>query len=72
MEYFVIFIDNFSCYGYIYLIYKKLKVFDKSQEYKMEVEHQLNRNIKILWPNHGGEFILDLYNDFWKKYVIIY
>ena len=39
-KYFITFIDNYSRYGYLYLIYKKSQSLDKFKIYKAEVENQ--------------------------------
>jgi hypothetical protein len=38
MEYFVTFTDDYSRYGYIYLLKYKLKAVEKFQEFKLEVK----------------------------------
>ena len=38
-KYFITFIDDYSRYGYIYLMRHKSEVFDKFKEYKTEVEN---------------------------------
>lgn len=48
MEYFIMFIDNHSRYGYIYLINKKSQPLDKFKGYKSEVKTQLEGKIKTL------------------------
>ena len=72
MLYFVTFIDDFSRYGHIYLMHKKLEIFEKFQEYKKEVENQLGRNIKILRSDRGREYMLDPFSDFLKENGIIH
>ena len=47
-EYFITFINDYSGYGYIYLMCHKSKAFEKFKEYKMEVEKQRGKNIKSL------------------------
>ena len=37
-EYFLTFIDDYSRYGYMYLMHHKSKAFEKFKEYKAEVE----------------------------------
>ena len=37
-SYFIIFIDDFSRYGHVYLMKYKSEAFDKFREYKNEVE----------------------------------
>ena len=45
-EYFITFADNYSRYGYVYLMKNKSKALDKFKEYKVELEKQLGRHIK--------------------------
>ena len=39
-EYFITFTDDYSRYGYVYLMYLKSDSFEKFKEYKTEVENQ--------------------------------
>ena len=45
-EYFVLFIDDYSRYGYVYLMQKKSKTFGKFKEFLAEVEKQLGKSLK--------------------------
>ena len=47
-EYFITFIDDYSRYGYIYLMRHKSEAFDKFKEYKAEVENHRGKTIKSL------------------------
>ena len=47
-EYFITFIDDYSRYGYIYLMRYKSEAFDKFEEFKAEVENHRGRSIKSL------------------------
>ena len=47
-EYFVTFIDDYSRYGYVYLMHHKSDTFEKFKEYRAEVENQLCKTIKTL------------------------
>ena len=51
-EYFIIFIDDYSRYGYIYLMRHKSEAFDKFKEFKAEVENYHGRSIKSLRSDH--------------------
>ena len=53
--YFITFTDDFSQYGYLYLMKYKLEAFEKFKEFKIEVEKQLRKSIKTLRSNRGGE-----------------
>ena len=46
-EYFITFIDDYSRYGYIYLMRHKSEAFDKFKEFKAEVENHRDRSISL-------------------------
>jgi hypothetical protein len=46
--YFITFIDDFSRYGYIYLMRHKSESFEKFKEFQNEVQNQLDKTIKFL------------------------
>jgi transposase InsO family protein len=56
-RYFVIFTDDFSRYGYIYLMKNKSETFEKFKEFQREVKNQLDRKIKQLRSDQGGEYL---------------
>ena len=56
-EYFVTFTNNYSRYGFVYLMRQKFETFDKSREYKAEAEKQLGVHIKQLQSDRGGEYL---------------
>ena len=55
-QYFITFIDDFSRYGYLYLIYEKLQSLDVFKNYKAKVENQLDKRIKGVRSERGGEY----------------
>ena len=55
-RYYVSFIDDFLRYSWIYFIKSKSDVFEKFREFKVLVENQLGRKIKVLRTDNGGEF----------------
>ena len=55
-RYFLTFIDDFSLYGYLYLIQEKSDALDKFKVFKLEVEKQLGKVIKIVISDRGGEY----------------
>ena len=55
--YFVTFIDDYSRYGYVYLMKYKSETFEKFKEFKAEVEKQLGKSIKTLRSDRGGEYL---------------
>jgi transposase InsO family protein len=56
-RYFVTFTDDLSRYGYIYLMKHKSKTFEKFKEFQKEVENQLDRKIKHVCSDQGGEYL---------------
>ena len=55
-QYFITFIDDFSRYGYLYLIHEKPQSLEVFKSFKVEVENQLNKRIKNVRSNRGGEY----------------
>ena len=45
-EYFITFADDFSRFGYVYLMKWKFEVFEKFKEFRAKVENQLGKHIK--------------------------
>ena len=54
--YFITFIDDYSRYGYLYLIKEKTESFDKFKIFRTEVEKQLGKVIKVVRSDQGGEY----------------
>jgi Integrase core domain len=54
--YFISFIDDYSRYDYIYLIKKNTQILDIFKSFKSEVELQLNKKIKDVRSDRGGEY----------------
>ena len=55
-KYFITFIDDYSRYCYIYLIKEKSQAVDILEIYVNEVERQLEKNVKIIRSDRGGEY----------------
>jgi transposase InsO family protein len=55
-KYFVTFIDDYSRYMYLYLIFEKSDVFQMFKDFKREVEKQTDKVIKIVRSDRGGEY----------------
>jgi Integrase core domain len=51
--YFISFIDDYSRYGYIYLIKENTQALDTFKSFKSEVELQLNKRIKGVISDRG-------------------
>jgi hypothetical protein len=70
-QYFITFTDDFSRYGYIYLMRHKSKSFETFKEFQNEVQNQLGKTIKFLRSDHGGEYLSLKFSDHLKQYGII-
>ena len=54
-QYFITFIDDFSRFGYLYLIHEKSQSLDVFKSYKAEVKNQLSKRIKSVRSDRGDE-----------------
>ena len=50
------FIDDYSQYGYLYLIHEKSQSLDVFKSYKAKVENQLGKRIKSVRSNRGRKY----------------
>ena len=55
-KYFITFIDDFSLYGYLFLIKEKSEALEKFKIFKTKVEKQLGKVIKNMRSDRGGEY----------------
>ena len=55
-KYFILFLDDYSRYGYIYLIKEKFQSLNMFKAFEAEVENQLNKRIKGIISYRGGEY----------------
>jgi hypothetical protein len=53
---FITFTDDYSWFGYIYLIKERTETLDKFKIFKAKVENQHNLKIKIVWSDRGREY----------------
>ncbi|KAI3784081.1 hypothetical protein L1987_43173 [Smallanthus sonchifolius] len=58
-RYFITFTDDFSRYGYVYLMKHKHEAFEMFKLFQSEVENQLGKSIKIPRSDRGGEYLKD-------------
>ncbi|GJX42892.1 retrotransposon protein, putative, ty1-copia subclass [Tanacetum coccineum] len=70
-NYFVTFTDDFSRYGYVYLLKHKHEVFETFKVFQKEVENQLGKTIKLLRSDRGGEYMSQEFLDHLKDHGII-
>ncbi|KAJ9538231.1 hypothetical protein OSB04_030964 [Centaurea solstitialis] len=62
-RYFITFTDDFSRYGYVYLMSHKSESFERFREFQNEVQNQLGRKIKFLRSDRGGEYLSDEFDN---------
>ncbi|RDY07775.1 hypothetical protein CR513_08064, partial [Mucuna pruriens] len=55
-QYFIMFIDDYFRYDYLYLIHEKSQPLDIFKSFKAEVELQLRKKIKVIKSYCGGEY----------------
>nr|GEY27473.1 retrotransposon protein, putative, Ty1-copia subclass [Tanacetum cinerariifolium] len=70
-SYFVTFTDDFSFYGYVYLLKHKHEVSETFKVFQKKVENQLGKTIKSLRSNRGGEYMSQEFLDHLKEHGII-
>nr|GEV74284.1 hypothetical protein [Tanacetum cinerariifolium] len=70
-SYFVTFTDDFSGYGYVYLLKHKHEVFETFKVFHKEVENQLRKTIKSLRSYCRGEYMSQAFLDHLKEHGII-
>ncbi|GKE47398.1 retrotransposon protein, putative, ty1-copia subclass, partial [Tanacetum coccineum] len=70
-HYYITFTDDFSRYGYVYLIKHKSDTFEVFKRYQNEVENQLGRKIKVLQSDRGGEYLSIEFFDHLKNRGIV-
>ena len=63
-EYFITFTSDYSRFGYVYLIKQKFKAFGKFKEFRAKVENQLDKHIKAIRSDRGGEYLLRNFKDY--------
>ena len=70
-HYFITFTDDFSRYGYVYLMKHKSETFEKFKEFQNEVENQRAKKIKALRSDRGGEYLSHEFSNHLKSCGIV-
>ena len=70
-QHFITFIDDSTRFCYVYRLKTKDEVFNYFKAYKAEVENQLERKIKRLRSDRGGEYFSNLFDEFCVEHGII-
>jgi hypothetical protein len=56
-RFFLIFVDDFSHFTWIYFLRQKSEVFQYLKDFKALVETQSRKKIKVLQTDNGGEYV---------------
>ncbi|KAK8606395.1 hypothetical protein V6N13_030678 [Hibiscus sabdariffa] len=70
-QYFITFTDDFSRYGYIYLMRHKSETLEKFKEFKNEVQNQHGKSIKALRSDRGGKYLSQDFDELLKECGIV-
>ena len=70
-KYFLTLIDNCTRYCYVYLLRSKDEALEMFQHFMNEVENQLDRKIKVIRSDRGGEYEAP-FGDFCSQHGIIH
>ena len=62
--YYVIFVDDYSKFTWLYLFKFKSDVFEVFKHFEATVENQLDIRIKVLRTDRGGEFTSNSFKHF--------
>ena len=71
-RYFMTFIDDGTRFCHVYLLKSKDEVLHYFKIYKAKVENQLEKTIKWLQSNHGGQYLSKEFSEFSAKHGIIH
>ncbi|GJT28692.1 retrovirus-related pol polyprotein from transposon TNT 1-94 [Tanacetum coccineum] len=71
-NYYITFIDDCSKFCYVYLINTKDEALNMFKTYKAEVENQLDKKIKILRSDRGGEYESNDFAEFCSTFGIVH
>ena len=63
-EYFITFTDDYSRYGYVYLMRQMSEAFEKFKDFRPKVENQLGKHIKVIRSDCGREYLLGDFKDY--------
>nr|GFB84448.1 retrotransposon protein, putative, Ty1-copia subclass [Tanacetum cinerariifolium] len=70
-SYFITITDDYSRFGYVYLLKHKHEVFETFKVFKNELENQLEKTIMALQSDQSGKYISQEFKDYLKAYGIV-
>ena len=63
-RYFLTFIDDSTRFCYVYLLKTKYEEFNYFKTYKAKIENHLEKKIKWLRSDRGGEYFSNIFDEF--------
>ena len=66
-QYFMTFIDDKTRYVWVYFLRRKSEVFSRFLEWKVIVERQFGRKLKVLRSDNGGEYVSRRFIEYLKS-----
>ena len=66
-RFFIMFTDDFSRFGYVYLLKHKSEAFETFKVFQNEVENQLGKKIKAIQSDRGDEYLSQEFDDHLKN-----
>jgi len=71
-QYFVLFVDDFSCMTWVYFLKYKSEVLDKFYAFYQMIHTQFGKKIQVLRSNNGGEFVNKSMQEFLRENDLIH
>lgn len=68
----MIYIDDCNKFCCVYLLHSKVEALNVFKTYKAKVENQLNKKIKILRLDRGGDYVYSTFFEFCAFHGIIH
>jgi hypothetical protein len=66
-RFFLIFVDDFSRFTWIYFLRKKIEIFQHLKDFKALVEIQSENKIKVVRIDNGGEYVSHEYHNIFHE-----
>jgi len=66
-RYFITFIDDFSRKTWVYFLKEKSKAFEVFKKFKVMVEKEIDRQIKVVRSDRGGEYTSTTFMEYCEK-----
>jgi len=65
-QYFLIIVDDYSCYIWVHFLKKKSEAFENFKQFKTMIKLQMKSRIQTIRSDRGGEFLSTEFNKLYK------